>query len=150
MVEKFFCFACIALPMHLFANFIIYFLNAASSSHSLFAIWLAITTLPFLLFLFCSEIVFLSAFGTRRLHDLGLSGWWQILPYFLSIIAAISTALIYPNSDAIDVACSPIFLLVFFPFLPCMIISFLPGQKNKNIYGFPEKEILKQEAAPRT
>jgi uncharacterized membrane protein YhaH (DUF805 family) len=72
------------------------------------------------------------ALTTRRLHDLGYSGWWQILG--VGSVAALffseGTNTTYSVSNSLLGS-----IAVFICILYCIFLGFLPGPGKPNVYG---------------
>lgn len=85
---------------------------------------------------------------TRRLHDLGRSGWWQLLPYVLVLILSIATLFSLDKElGAISVAEYILYILTlasigFFWFFMLFLI-FKEGQRFTNKYGADPKAVKK-------
>ena len=64
----------------------------------------------------------------RRLHDIGLSGWYLLIPFFLSIIQSLASffTLLPPS----------IFTTLLFLFY--LVLFIYPGPKRQNKYGNPQ------------
>lgn len=97
----------------------------------------------------------------RRLHDIGRSGWWIILPFIVIFIAAIISVIslagsIGKNSDTalmnfLMTNIPLLILLILFAIVyPIIMIIFhcLDSQMGDNKYGPSPKYILTEGAAP--
>lgn len=89
---------------------------------------------------------------TRRLHDLGFSGWWQLAVYlglpimvFLSfIIMDVSEA----NPSIIPGLIAPLALLMYAIYLG--VLLFMDGQRFTNKYGEDPKAVPQTEPVEQT
>ncbi|QCE35377.1 DUF805 domain-containing protein [Acetobacteraceae bacterium] len=66
----------------------------------------------------------LTALVSRRLHDVGYSGWWQIIPNMLVILAEISCYLLYSSLKHGSPSFSLSFVLLLFTAIP-FLVSFV-------------------------
>lgn len=84
---------------------------------------------------------------TRRLHDLGWSGWWQLLPYLVVIVLSIATVFSLDTElgGAITGAEYSLYTLTLAS-IGCMYIFILflifkDGQRGTNKYGDDPKAV---------
>ncbi len=76
----------------------------------------------------------------RRLHDIGLSGWWWFVPLFALFLIAIGSVLIKASVAfviAVLLALAGISGIVF-----TIVVPFIPSQKEENKYGPVPKGII--------
>jgi uncharacterized membrane protein YhaH (DUF805 family) len=72
-----------------------------------------------------------------RLHDLGRSGWWMILPIFCEVAAVIATTLAVGQMGISAEAVKGLGVLAGLAvlYLPAIILLFIPGQQGPNRFG---------------
>jgi uncharacterized membrane protein YhaH (DUF805 family) len=71
-----------------------------------------------------------------RLHDLGRSGWWVVLPILCEIAAVFGILFMpappWPNDVMAGVATLAGYAIVL---IPALVLLFIPGQRDSNRFG---------------
>jgi uncharacterized membrane protein YhaH (DUF805 family) len=73
-----------------------------------------------------------------RLHDLGKSGWWVVIPLALELGAVIVAIAAFSAEDAYVLLGGAV--LVFAGFI--VVLGLIPGQPQANRFGEPPKSIF--------
>ncbi|WGE88807.1 DUF805 domain-containing protein [Actinobacillus arthritidis] len=108
-----------------------------------------------ILFTIYQMLIFLTATSltTRRLHDLGWSGWWQLGLYLLTILLVLVSifALDQEMSGAITVGEWAVYIATFIMLIVIVVFSLLllfkDGQRFTNKYGEDPKAVKKSNEA---
>jgi uncharacterized membrane protein YhaH (DUF805 family) len=72
---------------------------------------------------------------TPRLHDLGRSGWWVLVPLGIELVAIIGAIALVPAEDAQVVFGAALLVVVGF----IVLLGLIPGDAQANRFGDPPK-----------
>lgn len=70
-----------------------------------------------------------------RLHDLGKSGWWVVIPISIELIAIVVAFTVFSTEDAYIVFGAVLLAVVGF----IVVLGLIPGQPHANRFGDPPK-----------
>ena len=70
-----------------------------------------------------------------RLHDLGKSGWWAVIPLIVEIVSAALAFSLLPFQQAAEVMCVVVLVIAGL----MILLGLIPGQAAANGFGEPPR-----------